>query len=227
MIISVPELEYETTEFSREKGEYWYSDEQGWSKTQPEIYEAPKEEEVSVDNVTLANTGNIVVHYPMAEMDKAKIYYWNVLPNDMETEWPGDKLACDDTWYTYSFNAVNKVNFLFANGDEQTEDFTLKTAGEYWYSNGSWVTEEPGKGNSGEDKPDDPKPTAPSRPDSTPTPSKRSDFRDETIYFLMTTRFYDGDSTNNRYCWNDVGRILRTFKIKKNVEVTDNGKIII
>lgn len=43
MVISVPELEYETTEFSREKGEYWYSDEQGWSKTQPEIYEAPKE----------------------------------------------------------------------------------------------------------------------------------------------------------------------------------------
>ena len=26
---------------------------------------------------------------------------------------------------------------------------------------------------------------------------------------------------------NDVGRILRKFKIKKNVEVTDNGKIII
>ncbi|WP_122643058.1 hypothetical protein [Luxibacter massiliensis] len=28
-------------------------------------------------------------------------------------------------------------------------------------------------------------------------------------------------------CTTDVGRILRTFKIKKNVEVTDNGKIII
>ena len=28
-------------------------------------------------------------------------------------------------------------------------------------------------------------------------------------------------------CTMDVGRILRTFKIKKNVEVTDNGKIII
>ena len=28
-------------------------------------------------------------------------------------------------------------------------------------------------------------------------------------------------------CSKDVGRILRTFKIKKNVEVTDNGKIII
>lgn len=29
----------------------------------------------------------------------------------------------------------------------------------------------------------------------------RSDFRDETIYFAMTTRFYDGDSSNNSYCW--------------------------
>ena len=29
------------------------------------------------------------------------------------------------------------------------------------------------------------------------------DFRDETIYFLMTTRFYDGDESNNAYCWED------------------------
>ena len=32
---------------------------------------------------------------------------------------------------------------------------------------------------------------------------------------------------NTAWRWSDVGRILRTFKIKKNVEVTDNGKIII
>jgi glycosidase len=31
--------------------------------------------------------------------------------------------------------------------------------------------------------------------------STRTDFREETIYFLMTTRFYDGDSDNNVYCW--------------------------
>lgn len=30
---------------------------------------------------------------------------------------------------------------------------------------------------------------------------RRTDFRDETIYFLMTTRFYDGDKTNNTQCW--------------------------
>ena len=33
--------------------------------------------------------------------------------------------------------------------------------------------------------------------------TESTDFRDETIYFLMTTRFYDGDSSNNRYCWDD------------------------
>lgn len=30
---------------------------------------------------------------------------------------------------------------------------------------------------------------------------KTEDFRDETIYFVITTRFYDGYSGNNRYCW--------------------------
>lgn len=31
--------------------------------------------------------------------------------------------------------------------------------------------------------------------------SQRTDFRDETIYFAMTTRFYDGDPTNNVCGW--------------------------
>ncbi len=34
-------------------------------------------------------------------------------------------------------------------------------------------------------------------------PNAEVDFREETIYFLMTTRFYDGDPSNNRYCWDD------------------------
>lgn len=29
----------------------------------------------------------------------------------------------------------------------------------------------------------------------------RTDFRDESIYFVMTTRFYDGDPDNNAQCW--------------------------
>lgn len=33
--------------------------------------------------------------------------------------------------------------------------------------------------------------------------SNRTDFRDESIYFLMTTRFYDGDPSNNVLCWDN------------------------
>ena len=32
---------------------------------------------------------------------------------------------------------------------------------------------------------------------------KPIDFREETIYFAMTTRFYDGDKSNNVHCWDE------------------------
>ena len=35
------------------------------------------------------------------------------------------------------------------------------------------------------------------------------DFREESIYFLMTTRFYDGDTSNNEYCWDEGGEYLK------------------
>ena len=34
----------------------------------------------------------------------------------------------------------------------------------------------------------------------------RTDFRDEQIYFLLPTRFYDGDPTNNTQCWDNQSR---------------------
>lgn len=33
-----------------------------------------------------------------------------------------------------------------------------------------------------------------------PTPAPATDFRDETIYFVVTARYYDGDESNNYYC---------------------------
>ena len=33
--------------------------------------------------------------------------------------------------------------------------------------------------------------------------NNRTDFRDESIYFMMTTRFYDGDPKNNVLCWDN------------------------
>ncbi|MDD5776280.1 MAG: alpha-amylase family glycosyl hydrolase [Treponema sp.] len=40
------------------------------------------------------------------------------------------------------------------------------------------------------------------------TDSSVVDFREESIYFLMTTRFYDGDKSNNEYCWDEGGEYL-------------------
>ena len=45
--------------------------------------------------------------------------------------------------------------------------------------------------------------------------SSRTDFRDESIYFVMTTRFYDADATNNTQCWdgqsyNSVAPVVAT-----------------
>lgn len=34
-----------------------------------------------------------------------------------------------------------------------------------------------------------------------PYKGNRDDFRDESIYFMITTRFYDGDKSNNTKCW--------------------------
>lgn len=38
----------------------------------------------------------------------------------------------------------------------------------------------------------------------------RTDFRDETIYFAMTTRFYDGDEKNNVCTWDKQDQQIRT-----------------
>ncbi len=34
----------------------------------------------------------------------------------------------------------------------------------------------------------------------------RTDFRDEQIYFMLPTRFYDGDSSNNTQCWDNQSK---------------------
>ena len=40
--------------------------------------------------------------------------------------------------------------------------------------------------------------------------SNRTDFRDESIYFMMTTRFYDGDTGNNVLCWDNQEEQIKT-----------------
>ena len=38
----------------------------------------------------------------------------------------------------------------------------------------------------------------------------RTDFRDESIYFMITTRFYDGDPKNNVLCWDNQAAQIKT-----------------
>ena len=40
--------------------------------------------------------------------------------------------------------------------------------------------------------------------------TQRTDFRDESIYFMMTTRFYDGDTGNNVLCWDNQEEQIKT-----------------
>ena len=40
--------------------------------------------------------------------------------------------------------------------------------------------------------------------------SNRTDFRDVSIYFMMTTRFYDGDTGNNVLCWDNQSEQIKT-----------------
>ena len=47
---------------------------------------------------------------------------------------------------------------------------------------------------------DDPQPPSPPPPPQPPQPPSGKDFREESIYFLLTARFYDGDPDNNFYC---------------------------
>ena len=144
---------------------------------------------VNQTNVS-ATGGKIVIHYYTEEWEKPNIYYWNSLPKNKEVKWPGVAMKAEDTnnWYTYTFEDTSKINFLFNYNGKQSDDYSEKT-GEYWYKNGKRYTKNPdGTSSGGETTVIDPDETA---------LTARTDFRDETIYFLMTTRFYDGCTSNN------------------------------
>lgn len=140
---------------------------------------------VDTQDLNAAEDASIIIHY-YSNSSVPSIYYWNALPQDLDTVWPGQPMTMEkENWYTYSFSGVDKINLLFTSGMTQTKDLTRKK-GEWWYKNGRWYSKEPDSGDSEEI-----------------TPSERGDFREETIYFLMTTRFYDGDLSNNVHCWDE------------------------
>lgn len=127
------------------------------------------------DSDTSASSG-ITVHY-YSESGTPYVYYWNSLPQNIETQYPGKAMIAEGNgYYKYTFDNVTKINLMFVVNGKQSKELTRKT-GEWWYKDGRWS--------------------------STNTPHDRADLREDSIYFIITTRFYDGDTGNNVHCWAD------------------------
>ncbi len=135
-----------------------------------------------------AAANGIVIHYKDSSGNAPTMYYWNSLPTNLEIEYPGKSMTADSSqgtdWYTMEFPDITKINFMFIINGQQSAEMTQTAAGEYWYKDGKWSKTNPEK--------------------TTPKPdTDRGDMREDSIYFVMTTRFYDGDPSNNVHCWED------------------------
>ena len=132
--------------------------------------------------------GGITIHFESTN-GVPYVYYWNALPTDLSTSYPGVKMTKENAkggnWYTYAFPNATKINLLFTDGsktlDGQITEETSRTTGDWWYKDGKWKK---------------------ANPYDNPIP-ERSDLREDSIYFVITTRFYDGNTGNNVHCWDD------------------------
>jgi glycosidase len=135
------------------------------------------------------------VHFkkPADWADSVLIHFWWSGHHALDSHWPGVPMQAEaDGWFAYRFERPG-ASFVFNDGHgRQTCDLAWERDG--WYTNGRW-----------HDHP--PAPAAVPARVVKPAPRlelapihERQDFREETIYFLITTRFYDGDPSNNFFC---------------------------
>ena len=126
--------------------------------------------------------GGIVVHY-YCESGTPTVYWWNSLPTNITmSSYPGKAMISEgkNSLYKYTFANVTKINMLFIVNGVQSPELTRNT-GEWWYKDNKWYNHDPFE----------------------ITEWDRTDLREDSIYFVMTTRFYDGDTGNNVHCWAD------------------------
>jgi glycosidase len=156
--------------------------------------------------------------------DSVSIHYWGLDPIGSSTDWPGVRMRPKGgNRYIWRFDGVRAAYCVIHDGHgRQTHDLHRDRDGRLdakfrWHERGPDVTgtgvqtTTPGSAASTADdlvaeesatpaRPSKRKPA--SAPDSRPMPTERlsQDFREETIYFLITTRFFDGDPANNFFC---------------------------
>ena len=160
--------------------------------------------------------GKIVVHF-YSTSASMNIHYWEAAgASESQTTWPGNPMTSEgNNWYTYTIEGATSASMLFnCNSNKETDDLTGVKEGEWWYKNNQWYDYDPSGPTPTPGPTSTPRPTNTPRPTRdpnlpTPTPVPRDadwDFRDETIYFLITTRFYDGDPSNNEQCQEQIDR---------------------
>jgi glycosidase len=139
---------------------------------------------VSVSKEKTSAAG-ITVHY-YSQNGVPSIYYWNSLPTNISTNYPGPNMTNEGNgWYRYTFSNLTKINVLFVTNGTQSEEFSMNVANDN--ANAWWV-----KGN-----------RISTKDLSKNSAWERTDMREDSIYFVITTRFYDGDKSNNVHCWED------------------------
>ena len=139
---------------------------------------------------------SIKIHFK-SSWGQPNIYYWNASPSSSVKNWPGTSMPSEgNNWYYYEIPNVSSANLIFNGNGKQTADLS-RTAGEWWFKDNQWYSSNPENVfvTDKDDNKDD--------GDKDVNTGNRTDFRDETIYFVMTSRFYDGDSSNNVHCWDD------------------------
>ena len=142
---------------------------------------------VSVSAATVDDAESVQAKYDgikvhvYSEDGAPNIYYWNSLPQNIATDYPGPKMTAEgDNSYCYTFDNVTKINMMFVTNGTQSAE-TTRNSGEWWDKNGRWSSK---SWNDFDDW-------------------QRTDLREDSIYFVITTRFYDGDTGNNVHCWDD------------------------
>ena len=138
---------------------------------------------------------------PAGWADSVHIHFWDTHPRGGGSAWPGVRMSLEDGWFVHRFGGVDAASFVFTDTrGHQSADLHRDRNG--WYAeDGSWHDEPP---RGGARVAAASKPVA--RPKAAPRPRANAknpglpDFREDTIYFLLTTRFYDGDPNNNFFC---------------------------
>ena len=151
--------------------------------------------------------------------DDIHLHYWDRQPAADGSDWPGVRMEPDPSapgWYRCLLPKTSQLQLVFNDGQgRQSADLFRDRSGWYQIDTGWWDQRPRQQGsNAVGQQPPAAAPTeagsaasASAQPMRTPAPAagprpvaERTDFREETIYFLLTARFYDGDPSNNFFC---------------------------